>query len=234
MNRPTPSTLPIGGRHGRAIGLFLLADFAVVCGIKIALGISGEILWMSHMALLLAGLGLAFRSTLAVTTALTAALVLHGIWLFDWACWQISGGFPLGVTNYLADATPWVWIATAHHFYLTPLLVLFIIRHRQYPREALLAAIALFLALTSISRGWLSPTDNINFAFGLSVDLDHPFVHWANRVPGPVYMLGLNLFVALVMLGPTALLLARLTRPPSPSPGKARNPRTAPTGISGC
>lgn len=196
----------IGGAVSRSIGVLLLVQFAAVCIIKIHLGIAHEILWMSHVGLLLAGLGLALQSSVLIGTSFICVLVLHGLWLTDCVVWLIRGRHPLGITNYLDDAATLVWLATLHHFYLAPLLLLVVRRLKTWPKEAMLAAIALYLALTVISRGWLPPAANVNYAFGVLTSLDNAFLDWANRQPGWLYMLGLNAFVVVFMFWPAQVL----------------------------
>lgn len=202
----------IGGRFGRWIGVALLLHFAVVCAIKFYSGQSEEVWWMSHIGLLLAGVGLVARSALLVETALIAILIPHGLWLFDCLTWMVFGTFPIGVTHYLVEANVWTWIATAHHFYLVPLLVLIVLRHGVCQVVALTAAIAVYLFLTVISRAALSPANNVNWAYGVRTGLDHPLVDAINRVGGSAYLLGLNAFVVLTMFVPTALLIRHYAR----------------------
>ena len=200
-------TKPIGGRWGRWIGIFILVDFALVCTIKIVRGITGDIWWMSHMAAMIAGLGFIRRSALLICTALIGVFVLHSLWLVDCITWLLTDRFPLGITSYLADADVWAWAATAHHFVLVPLLVVTVLRHGRCPAASFPAAIALFLCLTTVSRVFLAPTPNVNFAFRVDTFLDNEFLAWANRLPGPAYLLVLNLFVAVAFLLPTYLAL---------------------------
>lgn len=212
MSTGAGSAEPIGGPHGRWIGAALLVHFGVVCAVKISSGRGEEILWMSHVGLFLAGLGLASCSVPMVTIALTGVLVLHGLWLLDCLCWWMLGVFPLGATNYLVEADAWDWVATAHHFYLAPLLVVMVRRHRRWPDETLLGATAAYLILTVISRAVTTPAANVNYAFGVLTALDHPLVDLANRLPGPLYLLGLNAFVCALVFGPTALVGQRWAR----------------------
>ena len=102
---------PIGGRWSPWIGSILLVNFAVVCALKIIHGIAGDILWMSNLGLLIAGIGFVRRSTVVVCTALIGIGVFHGIWLVDCLTWLFSGGLPLGVTSYLQGADMSVWAA---------------------------------------------------------------------------------------------------------------------------
>jgi len=250
----------IGGRFGRWIGAALLVHFAVVCAVKAAKGCPEEILWMSHVGLLLAGLGLVGRSTLLVCTALLCILLLHGLWVFDCVAWWMGGSFPLSITSYLEEADAWVWLGTAHHFYLAPLLVVLVLVRRSMPRHsfpsrdrqgalarprqspvpyergpeqavarptiagpfpaaALPAAVAVYLWLSVLSRAFLDPAPNVNYAFGVPGALDFAFFRWANLQPGFIYLPGLNLFVTLVFFLPPFLALRAWSGRGSRAPG---------------
>lgn len=199
--------LRLSRRTRRRVGALLLAHFALVSLIKISTGVACEILWMSHVGLLLAGLGLVLDKPLLVATALLDVLVLHGLWLVDCFGWAFTGDFPLGITTYLRTADTLGWIATAHHFYLVPLLLLFVRPPAVRTPEALLSAIAVYLLLTVVSRAVLPPARNVNFAFGVSFGPEVPLVTWGNRQTGAIYLPLLNAFVALVMLAPPFILL---------------------------
>ena len=199
-------TLPL---WDRVLGAILLLHFLVVCGIKWGQGGPAEILWMSHIALLLTGLGLCLRSPRLVATALVAVLIPHAIWLFDCGVGMTLGRFPLGICAYLESADWWTWIATLHHFYLVPLLLFLFARVRRVPREAFLAAVALFLYLTVVGRVCLPPMNNVNYAFLLLPGVDLPAVHWFNGLPRGLYLLALNAVMGGLVFLPTALLLKR-------------------------
>lgn len=212
MSASPPEAQLLPGRLDRWMGYALLAHFAAICTIKVLTGCGEEILWMSHVGLLMTGVGLVSRSILLVTTALTCILVLHSLWLADCISWWVTGVFPLGIATYLPEADAWIWVATAHHFYLAPLLLVIVLRNRQWPEETLLAAAAVYLFLTVISRAVLTPGANVNYAFGLLTAIDHPLVDLADRVPGSIYLLGLNSFVCTFMFAPVALAGKRRAR----------------------
>ncbi len=198
---------PIGGRWSPWIGSILLVNFAVVCALKIIHGMAGDILWMSHLGLLIAGIGFVRRSTVVVCTALIGIGVFHGIWLVDCLTWLFSGVWPLGVTSYLQGADMSVWAATAHHFYLAPLLVAMVWRHKDCPKVSLVAAIGLFLLLSVLSRAFLTPAENVNYAFRVETDLDWKILEWANNLPAVGYLLMVNVFVSVVFFVPTHAML---------------------------
>ena len=189
----------------RWLGLLLLADFAIVCVLKAASGKPGEIWWMSHVGLLIAGLGLVCRSTLLICTALISVFVVHSFWLVDCAIWLVTGNFVLGVTKYLEGAELRVWLATTHHFYLIPLLAISVLRRKQCPPMSLLAAMVLFLAVTLVSRVFVAPEQNVNFAFRVETSLDWPILLRFNRLPGPAYVFVLNALVSVAFFLPTFL-----------------------------
>lgn len=187
----------------RVVGALLLLHFFVVVAIKVAIGKPSDILWMSHIGLVTAAVGLLIAKPVLVTAAFIELLALHSIWLFDCISWMTQGHFPMGIATYLTDADGWIWTATAHHFFLLPLLMLIVRTQPQRPLEALLFAMATYLVLTVLSRALLSPAENINYAFGVRIAWDHAFWNWANRNSnGPFYLLGLNAFVGLFMFLP--------------------------------
>ena len=125
---PETSSPCIGGRGGPWIGALVSLHFAIVCGIKLQKGIGGDVCWMSHLSLAFTGAGLILRSPPLLSAALIGVLVPHSVWLLDCFGWILFGSFPLGVTAYLESADARTWIATAHHFYLIPLLLFVVLR----------------------------------------------------------------------------------------------------------
>ncbi len=209
---------PVAGRWGRWIGAALLVDFVVVCTIKVSTGVPGAILWLSHIGLLVAALGFLRRSVLLITAALIGVFVLHTLWLADCITWLASGTFPLGVTSYLADADVWAWVATAHHFYLAPLLIVTVWHYGQCPRAALSTAVGLFACLTILSRALLDPVGNVNFAFEVATSLDWAIFGWVNRLPVILYLMALNAFVSVAFFLTTYLVLRQLCTSPTAPP----------------
>ena len=199
--------LRLGRPAQRMLGGLMLGHFAVVCAIKLATGVAGEILWMSHVGLLLAGTGLVLGRPLLVATALIDILMLHGLWLADCATWWTTGVFPLGITRYLGDATWSTWVATAHHFYLAPLLLVIVRRRAVRAPDTYLAALAASLILTAASRAAVRPALNVNYAFGVNITLPVALVEWGNAQPGAVYLLVLNAVIAVFFITPAYLLL---------------------------
>lgn len=205
------------GPRSRALGLLLLTQFAILLAIKIHVGLLEDMFWLSHVCLLMAGVGCCLGRPLLYCTALTCLLGLHTLWLVDWALWQWSGSFPLGLTTYLQDGGFLTWLGTAHHFYLVPLLLVMICRRRVWPKETLLLSVALFLVLTVISRAFLSAAGNVNCAFGVPVNICEDLLARVHRLNGGVYLLALSTFVFVVFLVPANALGRRLARRGEPA-----------------
>ena len=213
MSQHQPNIESLDPNAPRVLGVFLLVHFALVVGIKIKIGQPDDILWMSHVGLLTTACGFLARKPALVTAALIELLVLHSLWLYDCISWMLTGSFPMGLGTYLINANALVWIATAHHFYLIPLLVIAVRSRPLHPKEALLIAIATYLFLTCLCRVFLLPAHNINYAFGVRIAWEHWFWNWANRNSnGPFYLLGLNAFVTIVMFLPVYGLVRHWAR----------------------
>lgn len=197
-------------RWSRILGSTLAAQFILMVSIKIATGLVQEVAWMSHVALVVAAIGLICSNSILIATAFVGIGVLHCLWLADCFCWIATGEFPLGITNYLRDADGWVWLSTLHHFYLLPVLIWAIRGVNRWPQEAFLAAVAAYLVLTTFSHAMLDRALNVNYAFGVLTAIDHPLVHLANRLPGATYLLGLVSFVTVFMFMPADMVGRRL------------------------
>ncbi len=188
------------------IGGFLLLNFLIVVLVKFQLGRTQELLWLSHIALVIAGVGFMLGKDLLVYTAVTSIFLPHLIWLFDFTCWLLWGSNPLGITTYLNDANKWIWIGTLHHFYLLPILTVLILRNGKYPLTTLPMVIATFLYLTLFSRMFSHAAFNINYAFKFLPGLDSPLLNWFNQLPVNIYIIALNLIVDSFAFLPAAVL----------------------------
>lgn len=208
------------------MGLCLMIHFVLVCFVKRDSGQGEELAWISHVALLVAGVGLFLCSRLLVRAALVAILVPHGLWLFDCLTWLVADVFPLKLTCYLAEANTTDWLATAHHFYLAPLLLWLVVRFRLRAQEAPWAALAGYVTLICSSRAILPPSMNINWAFGLFPESDWPLVHRVNRLPDGFYML-LLIACMTVMLFASEYLIPGSRRSKQHALPEQKGPETA-------
>lgn len=210
-----------------ALGSLLMTHFVVVCAVKSSQSIPGDMLWMSHVSLAFAGAGLLLGSALFVHTALTAVAIPHLLWLIDFTAAAVTGEHPLRITHYLHDADAATWIATAHHFYLLPLLIIVVLRSGRYHFDAFGLAALLVILSTVISRSALPPSLNVNFAFRILPGVDVAPLHWVNGLPPGQYLIVQLAGQIGLMLLPTALLLRLLTRHALPV-DSARSPLFTP------
>lgn len=208
----------------RIAGCVFACQWVFTCILKFAEGTPHELLWLSHVALLLSAVGGLLNRGLVIQTALVAVLGPHAVWLGDFFSSRVLGASPLAVTAYLTDAPWWVWVGTAHHFYLAPTLVWLVTRQDRLYRTALWMASILLLYLTVLSRAFLPVSSNVNYAFGLFSPAEPGLFDSLNRLPESAYLLVLNAGVTLMLFTPAAGLIALLSKP-----GKHKHPTRVPS-----
>lgn len=191
------------------LGALVSLHFLLVCAIKMQKGIGEDVCWLSHVALALTGAGLLTGSARFLSAALIGVLIPHSVWLFDCLGGLLFGRFPLGITAYLDGADAWTWVATAHHFYLIPVLSIVLARSRCFSSEGLPLVLALFAVLSLASRFVLAEARNVNSAFAMVPSVDLPIVHWVNDLSTLPFLVFLNAWMGLVMMWPATLLLKR-------------------------
>ena len=196
----------------RSLGFALLLQFTFLCVCKWAQGTPEQIWWVSHVSLLTTAAGLIGRRPWLVSAALTNVLLLHLLWLVDLGTWLLIGDFPFQVTTHMANASEATWVATAHHFYLTPALLLLFLREPQYRLESFLLACSIFLLLTLFCCLSLPQPANINCAFCVPAGITLCGADWLNSVPRTYYLTALNLAVGVFVFVPTAILLTAIAR----------------------
>lgn len=185
----------------RAVGVALAADYVLVAVVKFCQGAAVELLWISHVALLVACLGLILRIALLPAMAFVMILVPHTFWLADLGL-RRAGLASFGLTDYLESASIGTWLGTLHHFFLLPILI-FVLRrwiacNSVRRAEALLGAIAAYAFLMVICRAVTPSFLNINFSYGVLPGVDWSFLSWLNGLPGRHY-------VPLLILGTAAV-----------------------------
>jgi hypothetical protein len=218
--RPIIACHPIGEWWWSILGAALILHFTVTCIIKFSKGVGDDILWMSHMALALAGVGLLVRSPTVVAAVLTGILFTHTLWLIDLCAWVLGFGFPLHLTYYMEAAPLSTWISTGHHLYLLPLLLWIVIRSGRYPGSALVFVLLIFAVLTLASFWLTDPARNVNRVHGIVPDFGFPPFLWANDLrsnePGgprgnTAFLLALNALATIILFIPMAALLHIVT-----------------------
>lgn len=184
-----PANDDLASRLSRCVlGIAMLAHFVLLAALKVHIERPGEILWISHVALLLGGIGLVLARPRLVSSALISVAVLHALWLVDALCGVCLGTFPLGLTRYLLDCDLRSLAATSHHLYLAPILAAYMLRDGRPCRHAWLAASAVMTVVTVLSRFALPPELNVNFAHAVMPrSTDSAFV-WMNQQSSPVFL----------------------------------------------
>jgi MSHA pilin protein MshA len=224
METPETAKQPEGLLNDRTwpmLGMVLFAHFVLLCLLKMSRGIEGEILWISHAGLVLAGTGFILRSPLLVSTAFTIVAGPHLIWIFDAVVGLITGRFPLGATRYLVGADLVTVLSTTHHVYLTPLLVLWLHKQRESSRECFWLAGGIVLTLVALSRFALPPELNVNFAHAVLPDSPSTAFAWFNAESTEMF-LGVHLvFTFAIFLAPASAVAGLL------APVRAAPPRAA-------
>ncbi|MEL7472237.1 MAG: type II secretion system protein [Planctomycetota bacterium] len=194
----------------RAVGVVMLAHVVGLAALKLARGLEGEMLWISHVALALGGLALIVRSTRLAAMAFVGVAALHTLWLLDAAMGVATGRFPLGLTAYLLEADAWTLLGTSHHLYLTPMLAVWLRGRRVEPGRAAFHAAALFALLALACRLLLPAHLNVDFAHALLPQADSAVLAWVNALAAPAFLAVLTLGAATLFFLPGALVLARL------------------------
>ncbi len=188
-------------------GWLLILNFFIVVVAKYQLGRVQELLWLSHVALIMAGIGLVSGKRLLVSTALTCIFLPHLLWLFDFLWFLLFGVNPIGITDYLKNSNIWIWVGTLHHLYLLPLLAALVLYHGRFPRHTFLVSISIYCYLTLLSRLLLHPVFNVNYAFRFFPGFNAPLLDWLNQLPVSLYLITINLLVITFFLLPTSAFL---------------------------
>lgn len=158
------------------LGAVLCAGYAFVAGTWFFSARPEEGLWLSHLSLLLAGLGFALGSAALLAGTLVGIFVFHSLWCFDALAWLATGRFPMGITYYLEHATPAQWLATLHHFFLFPLLAVVLLGARAFRFAAWPTACAAFAIAVLVSRALTPEAANVNGAFGPPPGIEGSFL----------------------------------------------------------
>lgn len=198
--------------YERLVGVFLFLHFVLVCMIKYATDADCEIFWLCHVSLFIAALGFFFRLDYLISVALTQIFFFHILWYIDITSYLATGEYVLGIASYLQDADFLIWISTVHHFYLLPLLLLFVVRLRVsfHPLSSLAGATIVLGSLVVMSHVLFNSELNINYAYRIEMFPQSVLVHWINGHEGFVYIaLGVS-FISLGIYLPTIVILRRI------------------------
>ncbi|MBP89097.1 MAG: hypothetical protein CMJ64_20670 [Planctomycetaceae bacterium] len=200
-------------RHYRLVlGLVLLVQIALIVVVKLSLGRVEQLCWFCHISLGIAALGLLTRSGMLTSIALTNIVILHMLSILDLLCWKANGEFPFGLSSYVVSLRQWTRLATTHHLFLLPLLLIVFIRDGRYPRETWLISTTSFVWALLITRAVTSPSNNVNYAFFVPDSLTWSGLAALNASPGEFYPLGLSVVVSVTVFLPASVCLSWLAK----------------------
>lgn len=219
-NSVPPHDRPLLDRLCIGCGLLMLLHFAYAAWVKHQTGMTAELMWWSYVSLALGSLGLMVRSVSLLAVVFAGLLVPHGIWLIDAISGMTTGTYPLRTAGYLAHATTAQWIATAHHFYMLPVIGLLmpLLARRVHPqrlptgKSLVISCMAIMIGLTVVSRIMLPPVLNVNFAFAVFPRMDEPMVHAINSLAMVPYLFVLNLLWLAMVVVPGRMITLTMIR----------------------
>ena len=200
-------------RCQRVIGWVVLAHWLTVVTIKCMQGRAGEVVWLSHLALALTGLSLVIGRAGLARAVMIAVAVPHLVWLADALGLLVGGRSPTLITSYLSAATAADWVATAHHFYLLPLLWWRVGRGGRLAWRDALGAWLLIASAVAAGRWVAGPGDNINYAYYVGCS-NVSWLEALHAMPATAYTAGLLVLAALVVVLPGSTIVYAVTREP--------------------
>jgi len=153
-------------------------------------------LWFSDIALISLVAAVWLESRLISSTMAVSVLFLELAWVFDF----FSGGRFIAIAAYMfAEDEPWLirLLSGSFHLVLPPLL-LFLLFRLGYDKRALSLQILIALIVLPLTFVLTSPSDNINWVYGLGQPQD--------MLPPLVYLCLFFLTLVLVVYLPSHLL----------------------------
>lgn len=190
----------------RLIGRVLLLHWILLAVQRISSGNGANLLWMSHLGLLVAALGFLSGNDLLITAALLMVLIGHAAWLVDFAL-MLARGSAWGISSYFFELSALGKLLTIHHLYLLPLM--FALVRKIHPHGWLIASAA--FAVATLAVFVLLPGENVNCAARPCGSLVETIPLLAHLPRGGLYLVLLNAATDLLAfaLPNLALLWAR-------------------------
>lgn len=160
---------------------------------------------LCDVGVVVACLGLWFRSSLLVSSQALVAPLVGILWALDVGWRIVTGHHLVGGTEYMWDANYALWIRLLSCFHIVlPIVLLWAVSILGYDRRALLFQSVLTGVLLIFSR-FLSPQLNMNYAF------QDPLLHreWG---PVPMHLAVILAGCVVIFFWPTHLVLQRAFR----------------------
>ena len=154
-HHPTTTVTQLGSPSRRAIPLWVVLIYSAFLAILIPVYLvrygPTNFIYFCDLALLLTGVALWMESSFLTSMTAVGILGAQSLWVVDLLCGLFFGYHPIGMTNYMFDATlplP-VRMLSLFHAWL-PLLLLWMLHRLGYDRRALVAWTVLGTALLGI------------------------------------------------------------------------------------
>ncbi|MBI2176487.1 hypothetical protein HYU40_04055 [Candidatus Woesearchaeota archaeon] len=202
------------GKYSEIIGALLLLHWVALLIDRLTGKFLYNLLWMSHIGLLLAAVGFLRRNNLLLSAALISVFLGHGLWIYDFAMLMVTGASPLDYS--IRPAGLLQVPLTSHHLYLAPLLLLALWRQRKISPKGWMVASAVFAFASTASFLFVSPEFNVNCIHSPCEELPRIFPFLQSLELNPLaYFLLANATMAAIGFFLPNLLLLRLFRPAS-------------------
>lgn len=153
------------------LGCFLLITYILLAVAWCRRYNPGQLLWFCDIAVLLTALGLLFRSPLLVTAQLTAVVLFHAVWNFDFWSTLVFGYVPIGSTSYMFYADIGLLekgLSLLTHVFIVP-IALFGVYILGAPKKAWLLQWGQTSLVFLLTYLFTVPEENINRMFGVEI-----------------------------------------------------------------
>jgi hypothetical protein len=163
----------------------------------------GNFLWFSDIALLMMGASLWLESSLLVSMAALAVLLLELLWAVDFFIGLIAKVSPTGLSGYMFDSKISLPIRALSLFHLVlPPLMLWLLSRLGYDNRALVFQTLLAWLVLPVSYFTTKPADNVNWVYG--------FRKRQTLMAAPLYLALLMILFPVVLYLPMHFLLKRI------------------------
>lgn len=179
------------------IGLFLIFHYILLIIDRYQHDMLYNLVWISHLTLLLAAIAFLTRNNLLLSGALVSVMVVHGIWIFDFIYMVVTGLSPIDYTAYVLELPTYRKILTVHHIYLIPLLLFTLLKQKRVDLRGWYVAALLFAFATLSSVLFVDPSYNLNCAHTTcpALLIAFPSLSFLSQLSQITYLVMINLLM---------------------------------------
>lgn len=153
------------------LGFFLLIIYILLAVAWCRRYNPGHLLWFCDIAVLLTAMGLLFRSRMLLTAQLTAVVLFHAVWNFDFWSTLVFGYEPIGATSYMFYADLGLLeksLSLLTHLFIVP-IALFGVYILGAPKKAWILQWGQTSLIFLLTYLFTVPEENINRMFGVEI-----------------------------------------------------------------